>query len=235
MGLVINPRGTAGAGKTWLVREVMAASLRSGAVATPLHRANRLRPIGCRLARPWSGRSVAVIGHYDGIRGGTDTIPLKDGGLDEAFRLADVLARDGDDVLMEGYQLSGEMERTAALAHAQRLRGHKLHVLWLDVPLERCVRNVMARRRAGRDACPTVERTVWAGHEALTTACGALLHEGVEVERLDTVTALHRTLALLGPDPANAGGPASISSAELVDGFNGARPASCAAVSGVEP
>ena len=51
MGLVINPRGTSGAGKTWLVREVMAAYRRSGA-AVPLHSEGRSRPIGWQLGHP---------------------------------------------------------------------------------------------------------------------------------------------------------------------------------------
>ena len=201
MGLVINPRGTGGAGKTWLVQEVMAAARRMDAVAEPLHREGRQRPIGWRFVYPGSQRPLAVVGHYEATRGGTDTIPLTDGGLDEAFRLADALSRDGHDVLMEGYQLSGEVERTAALACAQRARGTKLHLLWLEVPLERCIRNVMARRRAGRDSLPSIERTVRAGHEALTAACGALQDEEVEVERLNTNAALQRTLELLGLDP----------------------------------
>lgn len=202
MGLVINPRGTSGAGKTWLVREVMAASRRAGAAATPLHREGRTRPIGWRFASSPDRRPLAIVGHYETTRGGTDTIPRTDGGLDEAFRLADALAGDGHDVLMEGYQLSGEIERTVALAQAQRARGDRLHVLWLDVPLEVCVRNVVARRRAGREAIPAIEQTARTGHEALTAACLALQGAGVPVDRLETAAALQRTLALLGLDPA---------------------------------
>ncbi|TNC60459.1 hypothetical protein [Rubellimicrobium roseum] len=202
MGRVINPRGTSGSGKTWLVRQVMAASRGAGAVAEPLCREGRARPIGWRFAYPSDRRPLAIIGHYEATRGGIDTIPKTDGGLDEAFRLADALAADGHDVLMEGYQLSGEVERTVALSQAQRARGARLHVLWLDVLLERCVQNVMARRRAGRAARPSVERTARAGHDALGKACQVLQHAGVDVERLDTAEALHRTLAWLDLDPA---------------------------------
>ncbi|WP_210526641.1 hypothetical protein [Rubellimicrobium arenae] len=207
MGLVINPRGTSGAGKTWLVREVMAASCRAGAAAMPVCRKGRHRPIAWRFAPTWRQRPLAVIGHYDAARGGTDTIPQTDGGLDEAFRLARSLATEGHDVLIEGYQLSGEVERTTVLAQAQAARERRLHVLWLDVPLERCVRNVVSRRRAGRGAYQAIERTVRAGHDALATACQALRHEGVDIERLDSGAALHRTLALLGLDPALLAGP----------------------------
>src|SRR3954452_12442271 len=87
LGLVINPRGTSGAGKTWLVREVMAAYQRGGCEPTPVMRRGRSRPIGWRLRHPLGGRTLCVIGDYGGAKGGTDTIPLIDGGLDEAFRL----------------------------------------------------------------------------------------------------------------------------------------------------
>lgn len=204
MGLVINPRGTSGAGKTWLVREVMAAYRRGGATAAPLHRAGRPRPMGWRLSHPRGGRSLAVIGHYEATRGGTDTIPETDGGLDEAFRLADALAAGGDDVLLEGYRLSGEVDRTVALARAQRARGGGLHVLCLDAPVERSVRNVVARRRAGASALPGIERTARAGQAATAAACAALRSGGVRVECLDAAAALRRTLELLGLDPAMA-------------------------------
>ena len=163
MGWIINPRGTSGAGKTWLVREVMAAYCRGGAAAEPLRRAGRSRPMGVRLACSGDRRPLAVIGHYGTTRGGTDTIPEADGGLDEAVRLAGSLACDGHDVLLEGLQLSGDVERTAALARAQRMRGSTLHVLCLDAPVDSCVRNVVARRRAGRAARAAIERTARAG------------------------------------------------------------------------
>lgn len=201
MGLVINPRGTSGAGKTWLVREVMAAYRREGARAAPLGREGRLRPMGWRLDHPWGGCPLAVIGDYEATRGGTDTIPVADGGLDEAFRLADALAGHGHDVLLEGLQLSGEHRRTASLARAQRARGSALHVLCLDVKLEQCVRNVMTRRRAGHAARPGIECTAHAGQAALTVACESLRSSAASVEVLDAAAALRRTLALLGVSP----------------------------------
>ena len=201
MGVVINPRGTSGAGKTWLVREVMAAYRRGGAETVALRREGRSRPMGSRTTHPRGGRPLAVVGHYEATRGGTDTIPETDGGLDEAFRLADALAADGHDVLLEGYRLSGDVGRTAVLARAQRARGGGLHVLYLDAPIERCVHNVVARRRAGAAAIPAIEHTARAGQAAVAAACATLPREGVSVEWLDAAAALHRTLSLLGLDP----------------------------------
>ena len=215
MGLVINPRGTSGAGKTWLVREVMRAYCHDGAKAVSLRRDGRSRPMGCQSFHPCGGRPLAIVGHYEATRGGTDTIPEADGGLGEALRLADALAAGGNDVLLEGLQLSGDVEGTAALARAQRVRGSALHVLCLDVPLERCVRNVVARRRAGRTARIAIERTARTGHAALTAACEALRHTDAEVEWMSAPQALNRTLALLGLDPARQDG----SDGPRLDGF----------------
>src|SRR5947209_20600860 len=64
------------------------------------------------------------------------------------------IAGSGHAVLMEGLLLSGEYDRSAALAEA-----HQLHVLRLDTSLERCVRNLIARRHARRDTWPLIART----------------------------------------------------------------------------
>ena len=204
MGLVINLRGTSGAGKTWLVREVMAAYRRGGSEPHAITRDGRSRPIGWRLEHPSGGRALCVVGDYQGARGGTDTIPLKDGGLDEAFRLANSETSAGRDVLLEGYQLSWERDRTVELAAHQRSRGQAVHVLCLDVPLSRCVQNVVRRRRAGRGARPAIERTARVGQEALVRAAALLSLAGLCCEWLEPAAALDRSLALLGVGQAFA-------------------------------
>ncbi len=90
------------------------------------------------------------------------------------------------------------------LAQAQRMRGSRLHLLCLDTPLSRCVRNVVARRRAGQAARPAIERTARAGHAALLAACEALRRSDAEVETLDAAAALCRTVTLLGLNMARA-------------------------------
>jgi hypothetical protein len=194
MGLVINPRGTSGAGRTELVRRIVTEYRLAGGEAEPLWRPGRPRPIGWRIGHPGAGRPLAVIGHYEATRGGCDTIPDQDGGLDGAFRLADALAQGGHDVLIEGLRLSGDHCRTAALA-----RVHRVHVLHLDTPLDACARNVTARRRAGRGALAAIERTVGACQDALAAACEALRRDGVAVERLPFDAALGWARALLAP------------------------------------
>jgi hypothetical protein len=195
-GLVVNLRGTSGAGKTELVRRLM--GLYIGAAGTAITRHGRTRPIVWVLPHPAGGRPLAVLGDYDGgaARGGCDTIPLRDGGMAEAFRLADDLARDGHDVLLEGLALSADVRGTAALAAA----GHRVHVLCLATPLEECVRNVVRRRRAGAAALPAIRRTAEVGQLGLEAAVAALRTAPAvaEVGVLAFDDLLARARALLG-------------------------------------
>ena len=189
MGIVINPRGTGGSGKTALVRRIM----QDYGPAVPIRRAGRQRPIGYRLRHPAAGRPLAVLGAYEGCRGGCDTIPLGDGGLEEAFRLAAAWAAEGQDVVLEGLLLSAEVQRTAALAEL-----HPVHVLRLATPLGDCTRALVARRRAGLEARPGIGQGAAMMDLAVEEACRRLDRTAARVERLEAGAALRRARALLG-------------------------------------
>lgn len=193
--MIVNPRGTSGSGKTELARRVLADYGRgSGEAMEPIHRSGRARPIGYRLRHPLGGRPLAVLGCYGAAAcGGCDTIPARDGGLDGVFRLADALAAGGHDVLLEGLFLSGEHRRSGELACR-----HALHVLLLDTPVERCARNLVARRRARRALRPLVAEVVAAQRDAVEDACARLRCWAASVETLDFHAALHRARELLG-------------------------------------
>lgn len=193
MGLVINPRGPAGSGKTELVRRILAECMGpAGRRAEPLHREGRSRPIGYRLAHPFGGRPLVVLGAYDGTCGGCDTIGLRDGGLDGVFGFAGACSAAGCDVLLEGLVLSGEHRLSARFAEA-----HRLHILRLDTPVERSVGNLIRRRRAGWAEQPRMVRKVMAEHASVAAAC-ARLAPVATVETLPFDEALHRARILLG-------------------------------------
>jgi hypothetical protein len=198
MGLIVNPRGTAGSGKTELVRRILVEDYGwdRGAPAEPIHcdRRGSGRPIGYILRHPLGGgRPLAVLGHYGGAsRGGCDTVRAMDGGLEAVFRLADDLAA-GHDALLEGLLLSAEHQGSAALA-----RRHALHILRLGTPPERCVRNLMARWHARRDLRPLIAGVVAAQREAIEEACARLRWCAAGVEVLDSGQALRRARELLG-------------------------------------
>ncbi|WP_029007966.1 hypothetical protein [Azospirillum halopraeferens] len=192
MAIVINPRGTAGSGKTTFARRILAAyGWPEGTGVETLYLRGRERPIAYRLPHPRGGRPLVVLGEYRGVRGGCDTIGQRDGGLAEAFRLSADLTAGGHDVLLEGLLLSAEYELSADFA-----RHHPLHVFRLDVSIERSARALATRRRAGRGSLPALTRKVTAEHAAVSAACARL--DGVAmVESLPFEVALKKARSLL--------------------------------------
>ena len=99
---------------------------------------------------------------------------------------------DGNDVLVEGLRLSSEIDQSIELA-----RSHDLHILRLSTPLEQCVRNLVSRRRARRDAVPAIVLITGLGYRNVEEACERLApHVSVEVLAFDD--ALARAQNLLG-------------------------------------
>jgi len=198
MGVIVNPRGTSGSGKTELVRRLLSDyGWDGGGRVEPIRRAGRARPMGYRLRHPRGGRPLLVLGHYEATCGGCDTIRATDGGMGETFRLAAEHASGGHDVLLEGLLLSAEHRLSTDLA-----RAHELHVLRLSTPLDRCIRNVVARRRAGRGTWASIARA--AAHQAaIEEACRRLRpHAVVEVVGFDA--GLRRARELLGLEEPRA-------------------------------
>ena len=186
MSVIVNPRGTSGSGKTELVRRVLSDyGWGKGGQVEPVYREGRARPIAYQLRHPLGGRPLAVLGHYEATA-------VVDGGMDEAFRLVGEYASGGYDVLFEGLLLSGEHRRSAALAEA-----HELHVLCLSAPLDRCIRNVIARRRAGRHTWASITRTATMQQANIEEACRRL-QPCANVEAVGFDDALLRARKLLG-------------------------------------
>lgn len=194
MGLIVNLRGTSGSGKTELVRRIAAGYGWHDGVAAPIRREGRERPIAHFLPHPLGQRPLVLIGDYKAASGGCDTIRLVDGGLDEAFRLADHYAARDHDVLLEGLLLSSEHRRSTALAAL-----HQLYIIHLDTPLDRCIRNVIARQRAGGSRRLSAARTATMHYSNIGEACRRLQGHAI-VEPLDFDGALRRARHLLGLD-----------------------------------
>jgi hypothetical protein len=137
-------------------------------------------------------RPLAVLGHYEVTSGGCDTIRASDGGIPEILAHAAEYATAGHDVILEGLRLSSEVTRSAGLA-----RQHHLHILQLSTPPDQCVRNLMARRHAGKAALSSFQRTAAVEHESVEAACRRLTAHAV-VQVLSFEAALLRARVLLG-------------------------------------
>ena len=197
MGLILNVRGTSGSGKTELARRLLAAYgwRRDQTDALdgiePLHWPRRRMPFAYRLRHPRDGCPLVVIGHYQVTSGGCDTIRAQDGGLGEAMRVAGDFASRRHDVFMEGLRLSSDVVLSERLAAA-----HRLHILLLNTPVEQCVRNLIARRRAAKRSVPAIERATAEEHRRVEDAC-ARLRPHATVEVLNFQSALARVRELL--------------------------------------
>ena len=206
MGLILNPRGTSGSGKTELVRRILAQYGWSGACperlnsVEPIHRTGRRPPFAYRLRHPRHGRPLVVVGHYQRTSGGSDTIRERDGGLPEIMRFAGDFASRGHDVLVEGLRLSSEVPLSLRFA-----AGHRLHILLLSTPIERCARNLASRRRVARSSLATIQRVTGAEHRRVEDAC-VRLRSHATVEVLDFDAALARAQQLLDLDECRVAG-----------------------------
>jgi len=191
MSLIINPRGTSGAGKTEFVRRLCALYGGPDALA-PVRRPGREKPIALLGAHPRRGRPLVILGTYEATRGGCDTISGRDGGMDLVFDLAADHAARGHDVVLEGLVLSADVARTADLA-----RRHKVHVLRLATTVEQAARNLAGRRRAGRSLLPLLTAKIAREQAVVVGACDGL--RGIAaVEDLPFDAALDRAAELLG-------------------------------------
>jgi hypothetical protein len=198
MGLIINPRGMAGAGKTELVRRILMQygwrqdpHAPTGDASEPIFGLKQDRLFGFRLPHPFGERPLAVIGRYDKTSGGCDRIRLADGGILAIVNRASDLATAGYDVIIEGLRLSSNVEHSLELG-----RQHDLHILHLQTPVDQCVRNLISRRRTGRHSSSELARAAALEQRSIETACDQL-RPIATVEALTFDDAYARTLELL--------------------------------------
>lgn len=130
MGKVVMLRGTSGSGKSHLAREIMAKYEQR----TPHFTEGRKQPYYYEFRKKGRRTPLFVLGHYETACGGCDTIKT----ADEVFGLVAELRAKGD-VLFEGLLLSADVNRTTEAG--------KVHNVFIDLPIEKCLAQVNARRR----------------------------------------------------------------------------------------
>lgn len=142
MHTVISIRGTNGAGKTWVARQVM----------------QRADPDFVKKATLANGvlvnvyRNFVILGSYDRACGGCDTIKTPQQVWDAVVECAQ-----HSNVLYEGVIVGNVFEPTILLNERLKMIGARLVPVCLNTPFEECVANVNRRRAV--EGKPAIERT----------------------------------------------------------------------------
>lgn len=186
MSRIINIRGTNGAGKSWTVRQVMAAC---GWVHAPVTWRNTVKVEGYLCENP----AVFVLGAY-GARDTAGADTFKD--LDDIEEIVHRCADAGHAVLFEGVRVSGGYARWV---EAARSWGHEWHFIILDTPLEQAYAQVLARRAAAGNTRPADKlRETVADNYRRSRRQRYVFHEaGLNFYTLPAADAVAKTLELL--------------------------------------
>lgn len=190
--MIINIRGTSGSGKTHLVREVMS---RYQGSKMRVREDGRKQPIGYLLQRPGEIKGLAVIGHYETVCGGCDTIAK----MERIFELVRFSASHGHDVIFEGLLISADVNRHVTLYEWARGEDIPMEVVALTTPLQLCLDSVNARRRAKNPDKPDVNpKNTESKHRGVAKSLERLRAAGVPVFEGDRDEALTHIVEVLG-------------------------------------
>lgn len=187
--MMINLRGTSGAGKSTVFTTFMKMVNACGCEVTPVFREGRRQPwfYSARSPRPWR-----LLGHYETACGGCDTIKT----VDEVYDLVRAGLAGGEVALFEGIMVQDDVKR--AVAFNQEFGD--MHVIALTTPIEECLSAIRDRRKARGDDRPLNEKNTRGRAASLERTVLRLEAGGVPVERLDRNAALTRVCRLVGLD-----------------------------------
>lgn len=185
--MIINIRGTGGAGKSTLVRTMMSRYDKR----TPVME-TRKQPVGYACERA-GGRPLWVVGHYETACGGCDTIKTPD----EVYVYVTSAANSGYDVLYEGIIVQDDTRRCIELS-----KTHELRVVGLYVPIEECLAGIQKRRDNRGDTRPLNPKNTVDRARRLEGSMKKLQAAGVDarwLSRDEALAFLHDQLALEDP------------------------------------
>jgi predicted kinase len=193
---VVNIRGTGGAGKSTVVKAVMAQYPLSQKITVdgrkqPLGYIRQV-PAGTPLPEGRQFNSLFVPGHYETPCGGCDTIKTPD----QVYSLIGEAVDRGDDALYEGI-IVGDDTRRAIELHKKLPEG--LTVIHMDTPIFTCLTGIQARRDARGDARKLNEKNTVDRAKRIKRHCMKLKDAGVQVLRFeDRDEALKACLKIFG-------------------------------------
>ena len=179
--LIIQLRGTSGSGKTTLLRT---AVNKLGGFDTFL-RPTRIE--GRRNPLYYSSSHLSVLGSYESVCGGCDTIH----GYDQLIPLVLERHKVGN-VLMEGLLLSEDVKQTLTLPNKS------LRILFLDTPLNVCLARIRARRAAKGNTKPLSVTNTSNRVATIQRAKNRLVESGVFCKTVSSDEGLRLILNWLG-------------------------------------
>ncbi len=136
--MIINLRGTSGSGKTYLARRII--ELYPQKTAFRLKGEKRKNPLAYILDGNSKLQPLVVLGHYESICGGCDTISS----YDQIFNLIKQFDKSKMNVFYEGLLISGDVKRISELHEL----GMDVQVIALDTCIDECITSVNERRAA---------------------------------------------------------------------------------------
>lgn len=183
--MIFNFRGTSGAGKSHLVRELMK---RFGFVK-PVFKEGRKQPISYECG---NGK-LAVLGHYETACGGCDTISVP-GAMDVVYGMVREWHAKGYHVLYEGVIVQDDTKRCIQAVKD----GLPIQVIFLTTPLQDCLAGIQARRDARGDVRPLDPTNTANRIPRLAKHAQKLKAYGVPIHSLSREQALDYCLRELG-------------------------------------
>lgn len=173
--MIIQVRGTGGAGKSTLVKRIMGLY----STVTPQFIEGRRQPLYSICSNAGRGRELLVPGHYNIACGGCDTLKGPQQVYDIIHEHGVLMDRD---VLFEGIIVGDDFTRIAKLAEE---RQGNVEVIVLTTPIDECLRSIEERRSAkGNDKPLDPKNTVNRDARLRASMVPRLLKAGVPVYEL---------------------------------------------------
>lgn len=184
-GLVIQVRGTSGSGKSTVIRQVVDE-------IEPLEEweanfiTDRKQPLYYRNAL--NDRGIYLLGHYESQCGGCDNV----GSAAKVFKLIKSVQEHSDSrgtILCEGLLLSEDTKWSQQIQN--------LHVVYLNTPIETCIKQIKARRLAAGNEKPLNEENTRKRVAVIERSRVKLIGLGIKCYSLDFGSAVEKVLELI--------------------------------------
>lgn len=197
--MIILIAGTNGAGKTYLMRRILAKLPEKPDLLTEVKVDGKSGPKMKRIASTWlAPYDITILGKYDGPTcGGCDCYSWK-GASDDLERVVTEEVKAGRRVLLEGLIVA-----TWGQDRMKRLKDLGLVVVQLSTPLEACLDAVNGRRKTraeaeGKEYTPVNPDNPSSKHRFLEKVAPVRRGLGVPVNELDRESAYRYVVEALG-------------------------------------